>query len=152
MQNISVLWPFPQPCWCLYGWQLPCIIQVIQNDSEALRFVCCINSSLERTVWYAGKEGWPSCCEEISGDTMVSERWRRQSIVYCIRHHNTLLSDFSTNEEETPGCWRDASAILKKLKKIETAIMLVTWNVILERIKKNKWGSAEKWSRVKCSS
>ena len=50
--------------------------------------------------------------------------------------HIELLTEFSNNTEETLECRRNTSGILVQLKKLDTSIMLVMWNTLLERIQK----------------
>ena len=50
------------------------------------------------------------------------------------RGHIELLTEFSNNTEETLECRRDTSGILVQLKKLDTSIMLVMWDTLLERI------------------
>ena len=50
--------------------------------------------------------------------------------------HTELLTEFSNNTEETLECRRDTSGILVQLKELDTSIMLVMWDTLLERIQK----------------
>ena len=50
--------------------------------------------------------------------------------------HIKLLTEFSNNTEETLECRRDTSGILVQLKKLDTSIMLVMWDTLLEWIQK----------------
>ena len=50
--------------------------------------------------------------------------------------HIELLTEFSNNTEETLECRRDTSGILVQLKKLDTSVMLVMWDTLLERIQK----------------
>ena len=67
-------------------------------------------------------------------ESATAEAVRALRSVY--KEHTKLLNEFATDPEETPECRRDSSGLLAQLNKFEMSVLLVTWDMILERMQK----------------
>ena len=61
-----------------------------------------------------------------------SDAVRALTSAYC--GHVSLLNALSADTDETNECRRDSAGLATNLRKLETGILVVTWNELLKRI------------------
>ena len=59
-----------------------------------------------------------------------------KALTNAYKEHVDLSQELATDKNETVECRRDASVVHGQMNKLDTSIMLVMWNIILERIQK----------------
>ena len=57
-----------------------------------------------------------------------------KALVSAYADHIHLLNELAENPDETVECRRDSAGLASHLSKLETSILIVTWDTILERI------------------